>query len=179
MVFDCDTILLSVGLIPENELTRKAGIAMDGRTKGAVVYENMETEQPGVFSCGNVVHVHDLVDFVTAESQRAGKAAAEYALGKASDAGKEINVVNGDHVTYTVPQRIRTGNAAKTVDISFRVNAIMSDRLITVTDGDTVLCKYKREHMAPGEMEHIAVPAVLLDKVSGGEIKVSVVAQEV
>ena len=179
MVFDCDTVLLSVGLIPENELTRRAGIAMDGRTKGAVVYENMETEQPGVFSCGNVVHVHDLVDFVTAESQRAGKAAAEYALGKASDAGKEINVVNGDHVTYTVPQRIRTGNAAKTVDISFRVNAIMSDRLITVTDGDTVLCKYKREHMAPGEMEHIAVPAVLLDKVSGGEIKVSVVAQEV
>ena len=179
MVFDCDTVLLSVGLIPENELTRKAGIAMDGCTKGAVVYENMETEQPGVFSCGNVVHVHDLVDFVTAESQRAGKAAAEYALGKASDAGKEINVVNGDHVTYTVPQRIRTGNAAKTVDISFRVNAIMSDRLITVTDGDAVLCKYKREHMAPGEMEHIAVPAVLLDKVNGGEIKVSVVAQEV
>ncbi|MBQ7859842.1 MAG: FAD-dependent oxidoreductase [Faecalibacterium sp.] len=179
MVFDCDTVLLSVGLIPENELTRKAGIAMDGRTKGAVVYENMETEEPGVFSCGNVVHVHDLVDFVTAESQRAGKAAAEYAAGKAANGGKEIAVVNGDHVTYTVPQRIRTGNAGKTVDISFRVNAIMSDRLITVTDGDTVLCKYKREHMAPGEMEHIAVPAVLLEKVSGGEIKVSVVPQEV
>ena len=82
IVFDCDTLLLSVGLIPENELTRKADIPLDMSTKGALVYENMETHEPGVFSCGNVVHVHDLVDFVTAESQRAGKAAAEYAAGK-------------------------------------------------------------------------------------------------
>ena len=81
MVFDCDTLLLSVGLIPENELTRQAGIAMDRRTNGAVVYENMETSLPGVFACGNVCHVHDLVDFVTAESQKAGSAAAQYVLG--------------------------------------------------------------------------------------------------
>lgn len=76
MEFDVDTILLSVGLIPENELTRQAGIAMDPHTKGAVVYENMETEIPGVFACGNVVHVHDLVDFVSGESETAGAAAA-------------------------------------------------------------------------------------------------------
>ncbi len=76
--FDCDTILLSVGLIPENELSRNAGIELDPRTKGPVVYENMETSIPGVFASGNVVHVHDLVDFVTAESQRAGAAAAEF-----------------------------------------------------------------------------------------------------
>ncbi len=78
MEFDVDTILLSVGLIPENELTRQAGIAMDPHTKGAVVYENMETEIPGVFACGNVVHVHDLVDFVSGESETAGAAAAAY-----------------------------------------------------------------------------------------------------
>ena len=77
--FDCDTVLLSVGLIPENELTRAAGIPIDSRTSGAVVFENMETVTPGIFSCGNVVHVHDLVDFVTAESRRAGAAAARYA----------------------------------------------------------------------------------------------------
>ena len=79
ITFDCDTVLLSVGLIPENELTRAAGISIDSRTSGAVVFENMETVTPGIFSCGNVVHVHDLVDFVTAESRRAGAAAARYA----------------------------------------------------------------------------------------------------
>lgn len=76
--FECDTILLSVGLIPENELSRGAGITLDNRTSGAIVYENMETSIPGVFACGNVVHVHDLVDFVTAESIRAGEAAADF-----------------------------------------------------------------------------------------------------
>ena len=81
MVFDCDTLLLSVGLIPENELTRQADIPMDGRTHGAVVFENMETQVPGIFACGNVLHVHDLVDYVTAESQRAGAAAARYVQG--------------------------------------------------------------------------------------------------
>ena len=80
--FDCDTVLLSVGLIPENELTRGAGIPMDRRTNGAIVYENMETMAPGIFACGNVVHVHDLVDFVSAESEKAGAAAARYALGE-------------------------------------------------------------------------------------------------
>ena len=82
MVFDCDTVLLSVGLIPENELTRQAGIAMDKRTSGAVVFENMETGVPGIFACGNVVHVHDLVDYVSAESERAGAAAAAWVQGK-------------------------------------------------------------------------------------------------
>ena len=78
LVFDCDTLLLSVGLLPENELTAQAGIRLDPRTRGAVVFENMETSLPGVFACGNVAHVHDLVDFVTAESQQAGRAAARF-----------------------------------------------------------------------------------------------------
>lgn len=179
IVFDCDTLLLSVGLIPENELTRKAGIPIDQATKGALVYENMETREPGVFSCGNVVHVHDLVDFVTAESMRAGKAAAGYAAGqKCADGGKVISVQKGNHVTYTVPQAIRMNNIEKNVEISFRVNAIMQDMLIQVCDGERLIAKYKREYMAPGEMEHIAVPQVLLNQVEGAEITVSVVPQK-
>src|SRR5699024_3159502 len=94
MVFDCDTVLLSVGLIPENELTRQAGIAMDKRTSGAVVFENMETGVPGIFACGNVVHVHDLVDYVSAESERAGAAAAAWVQGKHA-AGEALELKNG------------------------------------------------------------------------------------
>ena len=105
MEFDVDTILLSVGLIPENELTRQAGIPMDPHTKGAVVYENMETGIPGVFACGNVVHVHDLVDFVSGESDLAGASAAAYVLkGEAADT-VVLDLVPGNGVGYTVPQR--------------------------------------------------------------------------
>ena len=93
--FDCDTILLSVGLIPENELTRTAGISIDKRTNGAVVFEDMQTDADGIFACGNVLHVHDLVDYVTAESQLAGKSAAEFAV-KGDKNGEIIAVENGD-----------------------------------------------------------------------------------
>ena len=100
--FDCDTVLLSVGLIPENELTRGAGIPMDRRTNGAIVYENMETMAPGIFACGNVVHVHDLVDFVSAESEKAGASAARYALGE-EISGRCIELKNGNAaITVTV-----------------------------------------------------------------------------
>ena len=176
IVFDCDTVLLSVGLIPENELTRSAGIEMDPRTNGAVVYENMETSVPGVFGCGNVVHVHDLVDFVTAESMRAGAAAAKFAAGVDAE-GTVIAVKTGNCVNYTVPQRIRRENVEKTVEIFFRVNNVYRDMVIQVKDGEEVLCRFKREHMAPGEMEKIAVPRVLLDKVKGDHITVTVEKQ--
>ncbi len=172
MIFDCDTILLSVGLIPENELTRSAGIEMDRRTNGAVVYENMETSIDGVFACGNVVHVHDLVDFVSAESERAGEAAAKYSLGKKAS-GMAVNVKNGDGVSYTVPQKIRVENIEKVCEIFFRVRRIYKDCKIVVKSGETQLAAFKREHLAPGEMEHIAMPHVLLDK-AGDEITVSV-----
>ena len=176
IVFDCDTVLLSVGLIPENELTRSAGIEMDPRTNGAVVYENMETSVPGVFGCGNVVHVHDLVDFVTAESMRAGAAAAKFAAGVDAE-GAVIPVKTGNCVNYTVPQRIRRENVEKTVEVFFRVNNVYRDMVIQVKDGEEVLCQFKREHMAPGEMEKIAVPRVLLDKVKGDHITVTVEKQ--
>ena len=173
MIFDCDTLLLSVGLIPENELTRQAGIEMDRRTNGAMVYENMETDLPGVFACGNVCHVHDLVDFVTAESRRAGEAAARYVL--AGGAGQEncLEVKNGEGVTYTVPQRIRPERVEKICDLFFRVNRVCRDSEILVTSGEDVLARFPREHLAPGEMEHIVLPRVLLDK-ARGEITVSI-----
>lgn len=166
MEFDCDTILLSVGLIPENELTRTAGIAMDPRTNGAVVFENMETSAPGVFACGNVVHVHDLVDFVTAESQRAGRAAAQYALGR-PNAGEALEVKNGDGVGYTVPQKIRPDAVENSVELFFRVRRIYKQALIVAESGGVRLAAYKRAHMAPGEMEHIALPKALLQTAEG------------
>ena len=163
MVFDCDTLLLSVGLIPENELTRQAGIQIDPRTNGAVVFENMETSLPGVFACGNVAHVHDLVDFVTAESQRAGAAAARYVRDSENTEVDTLDVRNGDFVTYTVPQRIRPARVEKLCDLFFRVNRVCHDSEILVMSGETQIAKFPREHLAPGEMEHIVLPRKLLD----------------
>ena len=166
--FDCDTLLLSVGLIPENELTRQAGAAMDRRTNGAVVYENMETSIPGVFACGNVVHVHDLVDFVSAESERAGAAAAAYVLGKTQSPGRVIELRNGSGVSYTVPQHIRTGAADKQTEVFFRVNRVAKAVVITVRDGGgALLARFARVHLAPGEMEHITLPTAPLERAQG------------
>lgn len=179
MVFDCDTLLLSVGLIPENELTRQAGIEIDRRTSGAVVYENMETSLPGVFACGNVCHVHDLVDFVTTESQRAGQAAAHYVLEVKTDPDQStpdqgmIRISVGDGVGYTVPQRVRPQQVDRACPLFFRVNRVCGDSEIVVSTGDGQLAAFKREHMVPGEMEQIVLPKVLLDKATD-EITVSI-----
>lgn len=171
MIFECDTLLLSVGLIPENEITREMGIPIDPRTNGAVVYENMETLQEGIFACGNVLQVHDLVDFVTAESMKAGKAAAAYAVTEQADfciddtCNEYIEISAGDKVNYTVPQRIRLKNGApqdKLTEIFFRVNNIYKDVEIKLISGDRVIAKYPRAHMAPGEMERLPVPQKLL-----------------
>ena len=166
MVFDCDTILLSVGLIPENELTSGAHITLDPRTKGPVVFENMETSAPGVFACGNVVHVHDLVDFVTAESQRAGAAAARYASGQTND-GPAVEITNGEGVGYTVPQKYRPAAVDKKLEIFFRVRRVYGNSAVVVTSEGQPLARFKREHLAPGEMEHITLPAALLAKAKG------------
>lgn len=174
MTFDCDTLLLSVGLIPENELTRGADVEIDPRTNGAVVYENMETSLRGVFACGNVCHVHDLVDFVTAESQRAGKAAAEFVL--SSDPPDPdiltpdellLELKNGDGVSYTVPQRIRPEAVDKTCGVFFRVNRVCGPSEIVVTSENAVLARFSRDRLAPGEMERIALPRAVLEKATG------------
>lgn len=171
--FDCDTVLLSVGLIPENELTKTADITIDPRTNGAVVFENMETSADGIFACGNVVHVHDLVDFVTAESQKAGKAAADYVLNGEKGKDDFIALSNGNGVGYTVPQKIRKG--ADGAEIFFRVRQIFGNSAIVVKDeNDNLIAKFKREHLAPGEMEKISIPKVLLDKITTGSATVSV-----
>lgn len=169
--FDCDTVLLSVGLIPENELTKSAGIEMDTRTNGAVVYENTETSVDGIFACGNVLHVHDLVDFVTAESYKAGKAAADYVNNKQKRTGF-INVVNGSGISYTVPQKIRA--VTEDNEIFFRVRNVYKNVKIVVTCGNQIVAQWKREHLAPGEMEKILIPSKLMQTIGGNQIEISV-----
>jgi CxxC motif-containing protein/NADPH-dependent 2,4-dienoyl-CoA reductase/sulfur reductase-like enzyme len=172
-IIDCDTVLLSVGLIPENELSRQAGIEIDRRTSGAFVFENMETSIDGIFACGNVCHVHDLVDFVTAESMRAGEAAAKYSLSEDKPSSNIIEVKNGEGIGYTVPQKIRADRVEKSIEIFFRVKAIFKDAKIEVFSGGQLIASFKREHCAPGEMDKITIPKVLLDKAKG-EISISV-----
>lgn len=175
-VLDCDTVLLSVGLIPENELSRQAGLEIDPRTNGPAVYENMETSAPGVFACGNVAHVHDLVDFVTAESQRAGRAAALCSQSGSPSAEGLLHLANGFGVGYTVPQKIRPLAVEKAVDIFFRANRIFRGARITVTSGEEQIAAYPREHIAPGEMEKITLPPQLLQKARGGELTIAIEA---
>ncbi|MBO5869351.1 MAG: FAD-dependent oxidoreductase [Clostridia bacterium] len=165
--FDCDTLLLSVGLVPENELTRTANIELDPRTKGATVGEDMQTSESGVFACGNVLHVHDLVDYVSAESERAGKSAANYVLNGKSEVSNTTLVSNGMNVSYTVPQRINKDNVEKSVDIFFRVRKKMRLGEIRVESEGEKIASFKREFLAPAEMEKITIPKVLLDKAQG------------
>ena len=172
MVFDCDTLLLSVGLLPENELSRQAGVAIDPRTNGPVVWENRETSIPGVFACGNVLHVHDLVDYVSAESEQAGKAAAAYLRGSRLT-GAEIRLVNGNGVSYTVPQHFHRG--AEALELFFRVRNTYRNAAVRVMDGQTQLARFRREHLAPGEMETLRLPKVLLDRIEGDTLTVEIV----
>ena len=187
MVFDCDTLLLSVGLIPENELSRQAGVEIDPRTNGPVVWQDMETSVPGVFACGNVAHVHDLVDFVTEESQRAGESAAEYVANRRWEEGvtrltsdeRLIRLNNGDGISYTLPQRISVDRVDRLCTVAFRVNRICGPSQIAVTDsaGNRVAA-FHRDRLAPGEMERISLPKMLLER-AAGDITLSVEEKEV
>lgn len=172
MTFDCDTVLLSVGLIPENELTREAKIEIDPRTNGAKVLENRETSAEGIFACGNALHVHDLVDFVTAESTSAGEAAADYVINGEKDRKKIINVKTNGAIGYTVPQNFRS-DCENGVEFYFRVRKVFKKSKIVVKDGEKIIANFKRQHMAPGEMEKILIPKVLTDKITSNEITIS------
>lgn len=174
--YDVDTILLSVGLIPENELSSEAGVKIDRRTSGPFVYENLETSEKGIFACGNVLHVHDLVDFVTEESQAAGKAAAAFVLeGTLADSGHVVEIKTEPTVSYTVPQTVRVNEVAKTLRVFLRVNKIWEETsYIVFRDGDHVIARFKRDYMAPGEMENVNIPRVLLDRVKGDTLHVSI-----
>lgn len=162
MVFDCDTLLLSVGLIPENELSKEAGVELDRRTNGPIVFENMETSIPGVFACGNVLHVHDLADNASIEAGRAGVSAAKYIASGNDETGSCIELINGDDVSYTVPQKVRINNVDDSLNIFFRVRRVMKDKYLYAISGDNVLVKVKRLHLAPGEMESIKIPKAKL-----------------
>lgn len=176
MAFAVDCVLLSVGLIPENELTTHAGIEMDPGTQGPVVYENMETSIPGIFASGNVVHVHDLVDFVSAESEKAGKAAGEY-VKWGSIAESEVMETKGINVGGLVPQRIRKNQVKKKVDISFRVRQPYQDARIVIKDGTgQTIAQFRKDHMAPGEMESVSIPKVLIDTMKDLRLTVEVEA---
>lgn len=175
--YDCDTLLLSVGLIPENDISRNTGVEIDRRTSGPIVNEMMETSIPGIFACGNVVHVHDLVDFVSAEARKAGKAAAKYIKNEAVK-GEYIEIRNGFGITYTVPQKYRLENVENALEISMRVNNIYNDMRLQVKDGDKIIVNMKKQHLAPGEMEKIMVPKKLLENVTGKEITVCLVDEK-
>ncbi|WP_418223173.1 NAD(P)/FAD-dependent oxidoreductase [Clostridium isatidis] len=164
--FDCDTLLLSVGLIPENELSKNAGIELDKRTNGLIVNESMETSIEGIFACGNVVHVHDLVDFVTAEAKHAGDCAAKYIKGELLR-GKKIDIINGKNITYTVPQKISVEAIENNLTVFMRVNNIYRDKVITVRNEDKLIAKFKRKHLAPSEMEKILLNKKLLEGIKG------------
>ena len=147
----CDTVLFSVGLIPENELTRKAGITINPKTRGAEVDETRQTSVPGIFSCGNVLQVHDLVDFVSEEAELTGGSAARYVLSGALEADY-VPVINGKGVSYVVPQRINR-KSGEEVKLYFRPDNEYRDAAIEITDGGKIIKKAKRIAVAPGEME--------------------------
>ena len=159
---ECDTLLLSCGLIPENELTKSAGIVLDKITNGARVNQDRQTEIEGIFACGNVLHVHDLVDYVSEEAEIAGRAAAEYIKGNKLD---EVNIslVTDGKIRYTVPQRI---SAKGDVTVYFRVNDVYRNARIVVKDGEKILINKKKQKVAPGEMETVTLKAQMLADVS-------------
>lgn len=148
----CDTLLLSVGLIPENELSKSAGVALDGITGGAVVDQNRETACEGVFACGNVLHVHDLVDFVSDEAEIAGKSAAAYLNGEAKHRSGITRIKTDGKIRYTVPQHITGG---EDITVYFRVADVYRNAKIVVRSGDNIVFEKKRPKVAPGEMESI------------------------
>ena len=160
----CDTLLLSCGLIPENELTREAGIEIDPVTSGAKVDENRETELAGVFACGNVLQVHDLVDYVSAEAELAGKGAAAFVKGELTNS-ETVTVKAAGDVRYVLPQRVHTD--ANGVDLFLRVGRPMGKVKYTVSCGDTVIMTANRLKAAPGEMEKLTVKPADLARVNG------------
>ena len=149
--FECDTLLLSVGLIPENELSAGAGVDLSPVTSGAVVSDTLETSVPGVFACGNVLHVHDLVDHVSNESFRAGEMAARYAKGERRE-GREIPVKDGAGVRGVVPQKILMEEGLQEVNLMFRPDRVYRDHYLTVYADGKALSSLKKMILTPGEM---------------------------
>ena len=162
----CDTLLLSVGLLPENELTKKADVELSPITSGAIVDQDRQTLTDGIFSCGNVLHVHDLVDYVSEESEIAGKSAAEY-IKNGINKDIDLKVVPDGKVRYTVPQIV---TSKKDFEIFFRVSNIYENCTIVVKDGEKELIKQRKQKLVPGEMEKVKIKKEMLDTISGNTI---------
>ena len=174
--FECDTLLLSVGLIPENELTRGAGIGMDGITGGASVDQYRQTSLKGVFACGNVLHVHDLVDYVSEEAALAGTSAAAHLRGELTE-GKTITLKTDGKVRYTVPQTVTVTDHTADVTVYFRPADVWRDVTVTVREGGAdgnIISKKKRIKVAPGEMETITIKASDLTATTADTLYVSI-----
>jgi len=171
--FDCDTLLLSVGLIPENELSKAVGVELSPVTNGPVVNEQLETNIPGVFACGNVLHVHDLVDYVSEEAEQAGRSAARFVLEGRADNQTEIPVKPAGAVRYTVPASVSPQRMGEQAVVRFRVGRNMRKATVRVlVDGKEVL-RRARPVMAPGEMEQVLLKK---DWFAGNEQEITVEA---
>ena len=171
---ECDTVLFSVGLMPENELTRKAGIAINPITNGPAVNQYMQTSAPSVFACGNVVHVNDLVDNVSEESARAGKYAAQYAMGKLNAEQKVVTCVTGRNVRYLCPQTVDAAQIDGKVSVYFRVLQPELNVKLVARCGDEVIYAHKEYRVNPGEMNHVNIETAKIT----GDITVEVVKED-
>lgn len=175
----CDTLLLSCGLIPENELSGNLGVKMNPVTNGPVVNESLETDREGVFACGNVLHVHDLVDYVSEEAAQAGKRAAAYLKGELKGSGSTVSVRIGNGVRYTVPSLIDTERMEPVQTVRFRVGNVYRNCSVEVSAGGKVLSSRKAKVLAPGEMEQVMLKRAELEKLEGlTEIVISIQQNE-
>ena len=173
MHFDCDTLLLSVGLIPENELSALAGVELSPLTSGATVDDQLETSVPGIFACGNVLHVHDLVDHVSRESFKAGHAAAAYARGEKNTA-PTARVLDGEGVRGVVPQRIRLhGDESREVELMFRPSGVFKNASAVVRSGEKEIARKRAPIFTPGEMAVIPLKGEVVAALDGADITVS------
>lgn len=164
MYFDVDTLLLSVGLIPENSLAEEAGIDMDMSTRGPIVDENYMTSVPGIFACGNGLHVHDLADFVTKQAGEAALGALRYLNGSGSDYS---SVKAGNLIGYVVPAKLHKENLPKTVTLYFRVRKPLKDVTIEISKGDKVIRSIHKDHLIPSEMEQVIIADTMLEDAEG------------
>ena len=171
--FDCDTLLLSVGLIPENELSALAGVELSPLTSGATVDDQLQTSVPGIVACGNVLHVHDLVDHVSRESFKAGHAAAAYARGEKNTA-PTARVLDGEGVRGVVPQRIRLhGDESREVELMFRPSGVFKNASAVVRSGEKEIARKRAPIFTPGEMAVIPLKGEVVAALDGADITVS------
>jgi NADPH-dependent 2,4-dienoyl-CoA reductase/sulfur reductase-like enzyme len=173
--FPCDTVILSVGLIPENELSLSAGVELDRRTGGPIVDESRQTSVPGIFACGNVVHVHDLVDFVVEESEIAGSGAAGFVHRPRNRKGAPVFLLPGEGLKYLVPQRLQELNGEDRLDLFMRVDRVYGKSRIEVNSGGETLKAVNRARMVPGEMERVRLKKDTMGKMNGPNVVVDAV----